>query len=71
MSDDDQDVNIYYISNVYVIHNIMYRFSIAVFALVVRIRQLHCALSTAMVVWLSGTTTHAVDLHIHTSVAIL
>ena len=30
-----------------------------------------CALSTAMVVWLSGTITHAIDLHIHTSVAIL
>ena len=54
-----------------VIHNILYRFSIAVFVLVVRIRRLHCALSTAMVVWLYGTTTHAVDLHIHTSVAIL
>ena len=53
------------------IHNIMYRFSIAVFALVVRIRRLHCALSTAMVMWLSGTTMHATDLHIHTSVAIL
>ena len=54
-----------------VIHNIMYSFSIAVFALVVRIRRLHCDLSTAMVVWLSGSTMHAVDLHIHTSVAIL
>ena len=53
------------------IHNIMYRFSIAVFALVVRIRGLYCALSTAMVMWLSGSTMHAVDLHIHTSVAIL
>ena len=53
------------------IHNIMYRFSMAVFALVVRIRGLYCALSTAMVMWLSGTTMHAVDLHIHTLVAIL
>ena len=54
-----------------VVPNILYRFSIAVFALVVRIRQLHCPLSTAMAVWLSGTTIHAVALHIHTSVAIL
>ena len=53
------------------IHNIMFSFSIDVFALVVWIRRLHCALSTAMVVWLSGSTMHAVDRHIHTSVAIL
>ena len=45
--------------------------SLVLLCLLSRYKLDDCALFIAMVVWLSGTTTHAIDLHIHTLVAIL
>ena len=69
MSDDDQDVNIYYIW--LCAERFKHMNSLVLLCLLLWYKLDDCALSTAMVVWLSGTIMHAIDLHIHTLVAIL